>query len=136
MLLAVDTCNAASAFTVKLAVRLVLPWPLVVLVKMMVVVPVARAFALALTEKVIVVPPVPTVPEVEDGVSQLGTPEIEYSPSRIPSGVSPARSSARRTIATKPAHQLAATSSRTKSDHFKGGGSEVAIPRQMFQERR
>jgi hypothetical protein len=40
-------------------------------------VPGARLFALAFTEKVTAVPDGDAVPEVEEGVSQLGTPDIE-----------------------------------------------------------
>jgi hypothetical protein len=40
-------------------------------------VPTPRLFALALTVNVTFVPVVDTVPEVEDGVSQVGYPEIE-----------------------------------------------------------
>jgi hypothetical protein len=68
-------CAVASS-----AARVCVPWPLVVLVKEIVAglaLPVARAFALEFTEKVIVVPALSTVPEVDDAVSQLGTPEIE-----------------------------------------------------------
>jgi hypothetical protein len=42
-----------------------------------VVFPGPRAFALELIVKVTVVGEVPTVPDVDDGVSQLGTPDIE-----------------------------------------------------------
>jgi hypothetical protein len=41
-------------------------------------VPGARLFALAFTVKVTAVPEEDTLPEVEEGVSQFGTPEIEY----------------------------------------------------------
>jgi hypothetical protein len=40
-------------------------------------VPGARLFAFAFTAKVTVVPEEDTLPDVEEGVSQLGTPEIE-----------------------------------------------------------
>jgi hypothetical protein len=40
-------------------------------------VPGARPFPVALTVKVTTVPEVEAVPEVEDGASQFGTPEIE-----------------------------------------------------------
>ena len=39
--------------------------------------PAASVFAVALTVKVMVVGAVVTVPEVDDAVSQVGTPEIE-----------------------------------------------------------
>src|SRR5712692_10134390 len=80
MLVAGVTCNAGRALTVSVAVRLVLPWPLVVLVKVIVAgpdVPGARLLALAFTVKVTVVGDVVTVPEAAEAVSQLGTPEIE-----------------------------------------------------------
>src|SRR5712692_3384217 len=80
MLVAGVACIAGGALTVSVAVRLVLPWPLVVLVKVMVAgpdVPGARLFALAFTVKVTVVAEVVAVPEVADALSQLGTPEIE-----------------------------------------------------------
>ena len=80
MLVAGVTCNTAGGLTVSVAVRLVLPWPFVVLVKMIVAgpyVPGARLFALAFTVKVTVVADVVTVPAVAEAVSQLGSPEIE-----------------------------------------------------------
>jgi hypothetical protein len=40
-------------------------------------VPGARLFAFEFTVKATVVPEVDTLPEVEEGVSQFGTPEIE-----------------------------------------------------------
>ena len=74
------TCNAEGGFTVSVAVRVVLPWPLVVLVKVTVAGPyvaAARPFALAFTVNVTVVGDVVTVPEVAEAVNQLGMPEIE-----------------------------------------------------------
>ena len=57
-----------------------LPWPFVVLVKVIVAgpyVPRARLFAVAFTVKVMVVADVVAVPEVAEAVSQLGIPEIK-----------------------------------------------------------
>ena len=72
--------TSANEPTVSIAVRVVLPCPFVVFVKLIVVgpyVPGARPFALAFTVKVTVVADVVAVPEVAEAVSQLGTPEIE-----------------------------------------------------------
>ena len=70
--------NGAVGLTVSDAVRV---WLSLVpeLIKVMVAsyVLAARLFAFAFTVKVTVVPD-DAVPEVDDGVSQLGTPEIEY----------------------------------------------------------
>src|SRR5205809_3695740 len=66
--------------TFRVAVRVVLPRPFVVLVKTMVAGPYiagVRPFALAFTVNVTVVGDVVTVPEVVEAVSQLGSPEIE-----------------------------------------------------------
>ena len=64
--------------TVSVAVRVWVPWPVSELVKVIVAVYVlgARLFAFAFTVNVTVVP-VDAVPEIEDAVSQEGTPEIE-----------------------------------------------------------
>ena len=61
----------------SVAVRLCVPWPVSEFVKPIaaIYVPAARLFAFELTVKVTVVP-VDTVPEVAEGVSQLGTPDI------------------------------------------------------------
>jgi hypothetical protein len=69
------TCSAGpGGLTVRVDVRLWVPWPVSVLVKVIVAIYVlaARLFAFELTVKVTVVP-VDTLPEVEDGESQLGT---------------------------------------------------------------
>jgi hypothetical protein len=67
------TCS--TGFTVRLAVRVWVPWPLFVLVKVMVAlyVPGVRLLAFALTVKVTGVPAVVAVPELIEGVSQVGT---------------------------------------------------------------
>ena len=72
-----DTCSAGG-LTVRVAVRVWVPWPLVELVKVIVAVYVlaARLFALVFTVNVTVVPE-DTLPEVAEAVSQLGTPDIE-----------------------------------------------------------
>src|SRR5262249_21032390 len=72
--------GGGAALTTKVAVRVVLPWPLVVLVKVIVLgptVPTGRLLALAFTVNVMVVGLAPTVPEVAEAVSQLGPPVIE-----------------------------------------------------------
>ena len=75
MLVAGATTNVGAAFalTVRVAVRLVL-------LKLMlpVYVPDVRLFALELIAKVTVVPDLPTVPDVDEAVSQLGTLVIIY----------------------------------------------------------
>ena len=72
------TCRAGG-LTVSVAVRVWVPWPVTVFVKVIVAVYVlgASEFAFAFTVKVTTVPEVEAVPEVEEGVSQFGTPEIE-----------------------------------------------------------
>jgi hypothetical protein len=64
--------------TVRVAVLVWVPWPVSELVNVIVAAYVlgARVFALAFTVNVTVVPE-DAVPDVEDGVSQLGMPEIE-----------------------------------------------------------
>jgi hypothetical protein len=64
--------------TVSVAVRVWVPWP-VLEVKVIVAVYVlgAREFAFAFTAKVTTVPGEDALPEVEEGLSQFGTPEIE-----------------------------------------------------------
>ena len=64
----------------SVAVRVWVPWPVSALVKVIVngpYVPGARLFALAFTVKVTAVPEEDTLPVVDEGVSQGGTPEIE-----------------------------------------------------------
>jgi hypothetical protein len=77
MLVAGETCSAGG-LTVRVAVRVWVPWPVSELVKVIVAVYVfgARVFAFAFTVNVTLVPE-DAVPEVEEGVSQLGTPDIE-----------------------------------------------------------
>ena len=67
-----------GGLTVSVAVRLWVPRPVSVLVKVKVALyaPVVRLFAFALTVKVTGVPE-DAIPELEEGVSQFGTPEIE-----------------------------------------------------------
>jgi hypothetical protein len=65
---------------VSVATRVVFPWPLVVLLKLMLLTYVfgARLFAFEFTVNVTVVgEEEETVPEVEDAVSQFGTLDIE-----------------------------------------------------------
>src|SRR5205085_10506531 len=79
MLVAGVTTSALTAFTVSAAVRVVLPFPLVVLVNEMVAgnVPGVSALALALTVNVTVVGELVTVPELTEAVSQDGMPVME-----------------------------------------------------------
>jgi hypothetical protein len=73
------TCSAdEGGLTVSVAVRFWVPWPVSELVKVIVAIYVlaARLFALALTVNVTIVPLVDAVPEVAEGVSQLGKPDI------------------------------------------------------------
>ena len=72
------TCSAGG-LTVSVAVRVWVPWPVSALMKLMVALYVfgARLFPLAFTVNVTSVPEDDTLPEVEEGVSQFGTPEIE-----------------------------------------------------------
>src|ERR1700722_12345102 len=71
------TCRP-DGLTVSVAVRVWVPWPVLELVKVIVAVYVlaARLFAAEFTVNVTGVPD-DAVPEVVEGVSQLGTPEIE-----------------------------------------------------------
>jgi hypothetical protein len=73
------TCRAGGALTVSVATRVVFPWPFVVLLKLMLLTYVlgARLFAFEFTVNVTVVPEEVAVPEVEEGVSQGGTLDIE-----------------------------------------------------------
>jgi hypothetical protein len=78
MLVAGVTCSTGRGLTVSVAVRVWVPWPVSELVNVIVAVYVlgARVFAFAFTVNVTVVS-ADAVPEVEDAVSQGGTPEIE-----------------------------------------------------------
>jgi hypothetical protein len=69
------TCSAVGGLTVRVAVRLWVPWPVSEFVKLRATIYVlaARPFAFELTVKVTVDPTVDTLPEVEDGLSQFGT---------------------------------------------------------------
>src|SRR5262245_8674230 len=81
------SCEAAEqalgltgGMTVNNAVRVTLPWPLVVLVKLIVAawLPEPRLLAAAFSVNVTFVGEVAAVPEVADALSQLGTPEPNW----------------------------------------------------------
>ena len=69
---------APRAPTVSVAARVCVPWPLVVLVKVTVAscIPAESVSACEFTVNV-TIDPVDAVPEVAEGVSQFGTPDIE-----------------------------------------------------------
>jgi hypothetical protein len=77
MLVEGTNCSPGG-LTVRVAVLVWVPWPVSELVNVIVAAYVlgVRVFALAFTVNVAVVPE-DAVPDVEDGVSQLGMPEIE-----------------------------------------------------------
>ena len=73
------TCNTGvGGLTVSVAVLVWVPWPISELMKVIVPIYVlaARLFTFAFTVNVTVVPE-DAVPEVAEGVSQFGTPDIE-----------------------------------------------------------
>ncbi len=72
-----ETCRVGPR-TVSEALRVWFPWPFVVLLKLIVAgyVPGPRLLALAFTVNVMAVGVVVAVPDVADGVSQLGRPVI------------------------------------------------------------
>jgi hypothetical protein len=78
--IAVTVGAGAAGFRVSVALTVVVPWPVSVLVKVIVALYVfaARPLALAFTVNVTGVPE-DAVPEVEEAVSQVGTPDIEKS---------------------------------------------------------